>query len=148
MNSPSSEFEAFGDIQFGNYDQKMIRGVLNAPVIEDLAAVRVSGFWESRDGYQKNFALSGSGEDADDAEDFGIRTQLLLTPGYSLDMTFRLNYVQKKGVGFGLKRDGPLPAFIDFPFIGQQPIYAGATENPENERHVFLDAKGRIDNDI
>ncbi len=142
---PSPEFEAFGDIQIGNYDQKMTRSVLNVPIVEDLASVRVSGFWENRDGYQKNFALEGSDKDADDADDFGIRTQLLLTPGDSLDMTFRFNYAQKRGVGFALKRDGPLPAFVDFPVIGQQPIYAGATANPENARHVNLDAKSRID---
>jgi iron complex outermembrane receptor protein len=146
---PSPEFEAFGDVQFGNYHQKMIRGALNAPILEDLAALRVSGFWENRNGYQQNLAFEGSDEDADDADDFGIRTQLRLTPGDSLDTTFRFNYAQRGGVGYALKRDGPLPKEVDLfsPIVGQ-PIYAGATANPDNERHVYLDTKGRIDNEL
>jgi iron complex outermembrane receptor protein len=144
---PSQEFEAFGDIQIGNYQQKLVRGALNAPILEGLAALRVSGFWEDRQGYQENLALAGSDKDADDADDFGIRTQLLLTPGGSLDVTLRFNYAQKRGVGFALKRDGPFDA-IDFPLIGEQPIYDGATANPEDEREIYLDTKGRIDNEM
>jgi iron complex outermembrane receptor protein len=145
---PGPEFEAFGDIQIGNYQQKLARGAVNAPIVEDLAALRVSGFWEDRDGYQENLALEDPDEDADDADDFGIRTQLLLTPGGSLDMTLRFNYAQKRGVGYALKRDGPLPASVDFPWpIYEQDIYAGATANPEDEREIYLDTKGRIDNE-
>jgi iron complex outermembrane receptor protein len=145
---PGPEFEAFGDIQIANYQQRLVRGALNAPLVEDLAALRVSGFWEDREGYQENRALEGSNKDADDADDFGIRTQLLLTPGGSLDMTLRLNYAQKRGVGFALKRDGALPDEVDFEFIPPQEIYAGATPNPEDEREVYLDTKGRIDNEM
>jgi iron complex outermembrane receptor protein len=150
---PGPEFEAFGDIQFGNYQQKMVRGAVNAPILEDFASLRVSGFWEDREGYQENLALAGSDKDADDADDFGIRTQLLLTPGGSLDMTLRFHYAQKRGVGFALKRDGPLPDTVEFDWIGEQDIYCqvspscdGATQNPEDEREVYLDTKGRIDN--
>jgi iron complex outermembrane receptor protein len=154
---PGPEFEAFGDVQLGNYQQKLVRGAVNAPIVEDLAALRVSGFWEDREGYQENLALGGSGKDADDADDFGIRSQLLLTPGGSLDMTLRFNYAQKRGVGFALKQDGPLPDDIDFPKIGPQDIYClnlppeicdSATQNPEDERQVYLDTKGRIDNEM
>ena len=47
---PGPNLEASGDFQYGNYHQKMIRGVLNVPIVEDVAALRVSGFWEKRDG--------------------------------------------------------------------------------------------------
>jgi len=145
---PSPNFEAFGDFQFGDYHQTMTRGVLNLPVVEDLAAVRLSGFWENRDGYQENFHFKGSDQDADDADDYGIRSQVLVTPDDSLDMTLRFNYARKRGVGYALKRNGPLSEFVEFPFLGQQPIYDGATPNPGNERHVYLDAKGDIDNEM
>jgi iron complex outermembrane receptor protein len=145
---PSPNLEASGDFQFGDYHQKMIRGVLNVPVVQDMAALRVSGFWENRDGYQENLNFTGSDQDADDADDFGIRSQLLWTPHDSLDMTLRFNYARKRGVGYALKRDGPLPEFVEFPVLGQQPIYDGATPNPSNERHVTLDAKGDIDNEM
>jgi len=149
---PSPNFEALGDFQYGNYHQKMIRGVLNVPIVEGTAALRVSGFWENRDGYQENLNFSGSDQDADDADDFGIRSQLLWTPHDSLDMTLRFNYARKRGVGYALKRDGPLPEGIDlvpgYPPLEDQPIYAGATANPGNKRKVYLDAKGDIDNEM
>jgi iron complex outermembrane receptor protein len=135
---------------FSTIHQKMARGALNMPLVEGLAALRVSGFWEDRDGYQQNFALEGSDDDVDDADDFGIRTQLLLTPGAALETMFRFNYARKRGVGFALKRVGPLPEFVelvpDLPPLDRQPIYDGATPNPDNERKVYLDTKGRIDN--
>jgi iron complex outermembrane receptor protein len=145
---PSPDFEVLGDFQYGSYHQKMIRGVLNVPIVEDVAALRLSGFWENRDGYQENSHFSGSYQDADDADDLGIRSQLLWTPSASLDMTLRMNYARKRGVGYALKRDGPLPKTIDLPVLGPQPIYAGATDNPDNERRVFLDQKGDIDNQM
>ncbi|MCH8889978.1 MAG: TonB-dependent receptor [Myxococcales bacterium] len=145
---PSPNFEALGDFQFGDYHQRMVRGVLNVPIVEDLAAVRLSGFWENRDGYQENFNFTGSDQDADDASDFGIRSQVLLTPHDSLDMTLRFNYARKLGVGYALKRDGPFePVLLPKP-IGEQNIYDEATANPSNERHVYLDAKGDIDNEM
>jgi outer membrane receptor protein involved in Fe transport len=148
---PSDKFEILADFQIGNYDQLMGRGVLNVPLVEDLAALRVSGFWEDRDGYQENLNFSGSDQDADDAEDFGIRSQLLLTPHDLVDLTLRFNYASKRGVGYALKRDGPLPDSVElvpgFPPLDQQPIYDGATPNPDNDRHAFLDTKGDIDNE-
>ncbi len=170
---PSQDFELFGDVQFGNYWQQLIRGVINVPLADDLAALRVSGYYENRDGYQKNFCdgrdgsdgnppddnsdpntpncnrPAGSDNDADDAKDFGIRTQVKLTPGDSVDATFRFNYLRKRGVGYGLKREGDLPPFVLLPLPDpippQQPIYQGATENPDNLRHVFEDTVGEID---
>jgi iron complex outermembrane receptor protein len=149
---PGPEFEASADFQYGAYNQKMVRGVLNVPIVEEIAAMRVSGFWENRDGYQENFHFAGSDQDADDADDFGIRSQLLLTPLDSLDMTLRFNYARKRGVGYALKRDGPLPNSValvpGYPILENQPIYRGATANPKNERHVYLDAKGDTDNEM
>jgi len=149
---PSPKFEASADFQYGEFHQKMIRGVLNVPIVEDTAALRVSGFWENRDGYQENFHFAGSDRDADDADDFGIRSQLLWTPLDSLDVTLRFNYARKRGVGYALKRDGPLPEFVELvpgvPPLDKQPIYDGATPNPDNARHVYLDAKGKIANEM
>jgi len=145
---PSPNFEASGDFQLGNYQQKRVRSVLNMPLVENLAALRLSGYWENRNGYQENLSFSGSDADADDADDYGIRSQLRVTPVDSLDMTWRFNYARKRGVGYALKRDGALPEFVDFPFLGQQPIYDGATPNPDDDRKVYLDAKGSIDNEL
>lgn len=148
-NPPTQQLEVSGDVQIGTYDQRLVRGVLNVPLVDDLAALRVSGFWETRDGYQKNYAYQGQeGVDADDADDLALRGQLLLTPGDAVDVTLRVNHARKRGVGYALKREGPLPEFLEFPLIGPQPIYAGSSPNPEDERKVFLDERGSIRNDM
>ncbi len=165
-NPPSPDFELFGDVQFGNYYQQLVRAVVNIPIAEDMLAFRASGYYENRDGYQKNFCdgrdddnedintpncnrPAGTYNDADDADDFGIRTQVLFAPDESVEWTLRVNYARKRGVGYGLKRDGPIPPFVTLPlpppFPAQQPIYAGATPNPENPRHVYEDTTGSID---
>jgi len=154
-NPPSPDFEVLSDVQFGTYYQKLIRGVINVPLAEDVAAIRVAGYWEQHDGYQKNLTIPGPSDDYDDADDIGIRTQLLVSPTDDLDVTLRFNYFRKKGVGYALKREGPLPEFVDLvpgggsPIpIPPQPIYYGATENPENPRQVYLDWQGGIDNEM
>lgn len=138
-NGPSEDFELFGDVQFANYWQQLLRGVINVPLVEDLAAVRLSGYYENRNGYQKNFYFEGDDYDADDAKDWGLRGQLKLTPFDSLEMTLRGTYLKRGGVGYAVKRNGPLPAAVNLPVIGAQPIYAAATPNPTNDRHVYYD---------
>jgi iron complex outermembrane receptor protein len=146
-NAPSQEFELFGDVQFGNYYQKLFRGVLNVPVLDDTLSMRVSTYYEKRDGYQKNGFIEGPTDDADDANDFGLRGQLLLTPTENVDVTARVNYFRKRGVGYGLKLQGPLPDSVELPIIGPIDLYAGATPNPEDPRRVVLDSGGTISND-
>jgi len=147
---PSQKLESFADFQYGAYHQKLLRGMLNVPIVEDFAALRVSGYWEDRDGYQQNLYFAGSDQDADDADDFGIRSQVSWTPLDSLEVTLRFNYAQKRGVGYALKRDGPLPAYVELvpglPPLDQQPIYDGASPNPDDDRRAILDAKGDIAN--
>lgn len=51
-NRPSAdEFASSGSLEYGRYDNKVVSGVINVPVIKDVLALRASGFWQERDTY-------------------------------------------------------------------------------------------------
>ena len=96
-NDPSAEYEAQGDVLFGNYDRVRSRGHVNIPIGE-FAAVRTAYFYEQRDGYLDNKTLSDS-RDPFDADSFGFRSKLRLTPSDSLDFVVSYNYFKETGNG-------------------------------------------------
>ncbi len=51
-NRPDTdEFGASGSLEYGRYDNRIVSGVINVPVIENVLALRASGFWQERDTY-------------------------------------------------------------------------------------------------
>ncbi len=49
--TPGNEFEAQGDVRYGNYDFLQVRGTVNVPIVDDKLFVRASGYSQRRDGY-------------------------------------------------------------------------------------------------
>jgi iron complex outermembrane receptor protein len=96
-NDPTDEYEIEGDVLFGNYDRVRARGAVNLPVGE-FAAVRTAFFYEDRDGYLDNKLFSDS-RDPFDADNFGLRSKLRLTPTDRLNMIFSYNYFREDGNG-------------------------------------------------
>jgi iron complex outermembrane receptor protein len=96
-NDPSQEYEFEGDVLFGNYDRVRSRGAINIPFGE-IAAFRTAVFYEDRDGYLDNKAVSDS-RDPFDADNFGFRSKLRLTPTDSLDLVLGYNYFKETGNG-------------------------------------------------
>lgn len=170
---PGPDLEAFGDIQFGSYNQILWRGALNVPIVEDRLFARVSLFGEQRDGFQKNITTKQtikwdgsptSRKDADDADEFAVRSQLRWLPTDNLDLTLRYNYSQQRGVGGAQKVLGDFPERVDFdvdiPDLGlaltlpidQYCTSADAmasgcevTPNPSGKRKIALDLIGKVD---
>src|SRR3546814_4704744 len=48
-----SGFHAAGEFEYGNYDSKKVKGMINLP-IGDTLGVRVAGVYLNRNGYTKN----------------------------------------------------------------------------------------------
>jgi iron complex outermembrane receptor protein len=94
---PHDEYEVTGDFLMGNYDRRRARGAINVPLSE-LAAFRTAVYYEDRDGFLDN-AYRGDERDAFDADDFGFRTHLNLTPVDSLEVLLSYNYFRQGGVG-------------------------------------------------
>jgi iron complex outermembrane receptor protein len=94
---PHDEYEVTTDVLFGNYDRVRVRGAVNLPLGE-FAATRFATFYEDRDGYLDNPSVSDS-RDPFDADDFGLRGHLRLTPSDSLDIVLSYDWFKQGGNG-------------------------------------------------
>ena len=51
---PSDQFEAMASVDIGNYQNRRFEGMINIPIVDDRADLRVAGEWTKRDGYSFN----------------------------------------------------------------------------------------------
>ncbi|MBI1199870.1 MAG: TonB-dependent receptor [Phenylobacterium sp.] len=91
--APSAELGGHADALLGNYDARIFRGWLNAPLYTHddggFAAIRISAVKADHDGYQKNlFTGPGATHDADGQDFWMIRGQLFVK--FSEQADFRL----------------------------------------------------------
>ncbi len=74
---PSFTTEAQGEATLGNVGYRQLRGSLSGPLIDGLAAARISLAETHRDGFLHNVT---TGKDVHNYDDFTARGQLLVTP--------------------------------------------------------------------
>jgi iron complex outermembrane receptor protein len=74
---PKYEFEARLSGDVSNYKSSRLEGMINLPLVEDKAALRIAGAWTKRDGYVKN-TLTGQQTDGRDL--WSTRVTLGLNP--------------------------------------------------------------------
>jgi iron complex outermembrane receptor protein len=125
---PHFDYEAYGDIEYGNYGRQRYRAVLNAPIVEERLAVRMAGIREFGDGQYEQLY-----QDVEDADNIGFRASLLFTPTPQLEINFAGTYVESRGHGEDSKHLGPFPTGRDkstYPL----PNYEGALPNPDDPR--------------
>jgi iron complex outermembrane receptor protein len=72
--SPVYHYETFLEGVVGNYDDLQLRGSVNAPLVDDRVAVRLSGYKIRRDGFDRN---RFDGQRVNDADQYGVRGKLL-----------------------------------------------------------------------
>jgi iron complex outermembrane recepter protein len=51
---PTDQFEAMASADIGNYHNRRFEGMINIPLVDDRADLRVAGEWTKRDGYSFN----------------------------------------------------------------------------------------------
>ena len=51
---PTDQFEAMASADIGNYHNRRFEGMINIPIVDDRADLRVAGEWTKRDGYSIN----------------------------------------------------------------------------------------------
>lgn len=71
-----AEFMAAGEAEYGNYESYRVKGMINVPIGQSLAA-RVAGYYQKRDGYTKNLF---DGSRIDDREQYAVRGSLRWEP--------------------------------------------------------------------
>lgn len=70
------EFTTDLEMQYGNYDHTKVKGAMNIPITDRVAA-RVAGIWLQRDGYTDNVY---TGNDIDDRDQWSVRGSLRIEP--------------------------------------------------------------------
>lgn len=83
--APSYDAEGRVEIQYGNYDQKLVRAYVTGG-LSDTFAVSLSGGWNKRDGFTE--ALDPNVPDLNDRDRFNLRAQALWEP--TDNVSFRL----------------------------------------------------------
>jgi outer membrane receptor protein involved in Fe transport len=70
------KFEASADVEYGNYNDIRVKGMVNVPIGQNLA-VRASGYYLKRDGYTTNLY---DGSKIDGRDEYGLRGSLRWEP--------------------------------------------------------------------
>lgn len=83
--APSYDSEGRIEVQYGNYDQKLVKAYVTGG-LSDTFAMSLSGGWNKRDGYTD--ALDAGVPDLNDRDRFNVRAQALWEP--TDRVTFRL----------------------------------------------------------
>jgi iron complex outermembrane recepter protein len=79
-----SEFEGFANASYGNYNFINVQGGVSVPVVQDVAAFRLSGTYRKRDGFLK----SSTGAESNNRDRYMIRGQFYVEP--NADVSIRL----------------------------------------------------------
>ncbi|MDB5397877.1 MAG: TonB-dependent receptor [Rhodospirillales bacterium] len=74
---PTNEFEGYGQVTLGNYNDREFEGAVNIPVIQDKLLVRIAGQTQNRDGYTLNTA---NGKDLDNVDYYSWRVGVTMRP--------------------------------------------------------------------
>ena len=124
-NRPASEFQAAGNLIYGNYDTVQGDAMINLP-ISDLLALRFAGSYDRRDSYL--IQNRGAERKIDPfKENISGRAQALFTMSPDLTVLIRGDYADIRGTGLTAVRDvntfyAPLPAgapgYTDPRYIG------------------------------
>jgi iron complex outermembrane recepter protein len=81
--APSFTPEASGEVIFGNYNLRQLRGVVSGPVFGDKLALRLSAYDNQRDGYFDNVT---TGSKLHELNNWGVRAQALFKPTEDLSI--------------------------------------------------------------
>ncbi|WP_211483465.1 TonB-dependent receptor [Pontixanthobacter rizhaonensis] len=87
------------EAEYGNYNQRSLRGALNIPIGENVA-VRFAGLYLAHDSYYNNVGpVQGIGV-AEEVENFSGRAQILFKPTDRLTVVVAGDYISEGGTGY------------------------------------------------
>lgn len=81
-----SGFGLDAQASYGEDNDLRVGASVTAPIAEDVAGFRLTGFFNQRDGYVTNLA---TGIDLNDRKDYGVRGSLLIEPSADLEIILR-----------------------------------------------------------
>lgn len=91
---PSFDFEANGELTFGNYDAWGVAGSVTGPIVEDKLAGRLYAARRKRDGFADVHVGAGPRTRTDDTDQdyYTVRGQLLVTPTSDINIRLLADY--------------------------------------------------------
>ena len=145
---PTQDFEMFGDVTAGDYDDVRERLVVNGALADDISA-RLAVVNESNDGYQDNKI----GHDGDVIDYTSVRGKLRFELSENANLVLTAQNFQNNGNQSQRRREPFAPAVFPLPPpIGPVTvdIFTGAIPNPKNVREVAKDYREylNLDNDF
>lgn len=95
VTTADPQFDWTGAIRgtLGNLGNRQIAGMINGPVIGDTAALRLSAYYNHRDGFVKNF---NGGPDLSSKDEYGTRGKLLLAASDRFRAVIAADYSREK----------------------------------------------------
>ncbi|MFM5886333.1 MAG: TonB-dependent receptor [Novosphingobium sp.] len=85
------QFAASAEAEYGNYNAVKVKGMVNVPIGETIAA-RVAGYYLNRDGYTKNLANNSK---IDGRDMYGFRGSLRFEPGTGTTIDLMAQYFRE-----------------------------------------------------
>jgi len=92
-SQPTGEWGVKGTASYGSFDEAVVRGLVNAPIVEDKLALKVGATLRQRDGYYDNLS---TGDDIGDVDYNAITGSLLFTPIEDLEILFTYDRIRDK----------------------------------------------------
>ena len=92
-------FDGMVEAEYGNYNHRAIRGVLNIPVLDNVA-VRFSGLYQANDSYYDNVGPVQGIDVAEAQDNLSGRAQVLWEPTDRLTIVVAGDYIAEQGTGY------------------------------------------------
>ncbi|MEP1421000.1 MAG: TonB-dependent receptor [Erythrobacter sp.] len=106
-------FDGSVEAEYGNFDHRSLRGVLNIP-LADTVAVRFSGLYQENDSYYDNVGPVEGIDVAESQDNLSGRAQILWEPTDRLSILVAGDYISETGTGYtGTNFALPLGALED-----------------------------------
>lgn len=154
---PLNDTSGYVSGRLGNYAARQIEGAINVPVVADRALLRVAGFYETRDGFQRDLFKN---KRVGNIDRFGLRGSLTLNVSDSIKNDLVVDYLHSGGSNVtnlidSLNPNGPVP-IIALTNFGDQATFnflinaftggaAGCNATTNNCAAAFAAANPRLD---
>lgn len=120
---PNFDFGGYVSASYGNFNALKLEGAVNVPIVNDLASLRIAGFYSEKNGFQRNLF---DGSRVGDRKKDGVRASLLLTPGSGIKNITIFDHFHTNGQNNASVLGGVLPyTGTGSPLFPTERLYAG-----------------------
>lgn len=137
---PTNTSEGYLDLTYGNYNQVVAEGAVSGPIVKDRLMVRISGKYDSHDGFGRNLF---TGKPVDDRDAWAIRGSLLwkMTGRLELEVTGEHFYEHDNNYAFHYFGPTVAPENALGSILGGDTIitYSQKQGIPLNLRNIYSD---------